>query len=77
MLNPRCFVAITASLVFATSAFGQTKSIVVASTTSMQDSGLFEHILPLFKARSGTDVKIVAQDTGRIWCIGGTRLRCR
>jgi tungstate transport system substrate-binding protein len=64
MLNRRCFVAITASFVFATSAFGQTKSIVVASTTSMQDSGLFDHILPLFKARSGIDVKVLAQDTG-------------
>jgi tungstate transport system substrate-binding protein len=65
VLNRRCFVAITASLVFATSAFGQTKSIVVASTTSMQDSGLFDHILPLFTAKSGIDVKVVAQDTGR------------
>jgi tungstate transport system substrate-binding protein len=64
MVNRRYFVAITASLFFGTSAFAQTKSIVVASTTSMQDSGLFDHILPLFKASSGTDVKVVAQDTG-------------
>jgi tungstate transport system substrate-binding protein len=64
MVNRRYFVAITASLFFGTSAFAQTKSIVVASTTSMQDSGLFDHILPLFKASSGIDVKVVAQDTG-------------
>jgi tungstate transport system substrate-binding protein len=31
----------------------------------MQDSGLFEHILPLFKAKSGIDVKVVAQPTGQ------------
>ncbi|MFM9939908.1 MAG: extracellular solute-binding protein [Hyphomicrobiaceae bacterium] len=43
----------------------QDKSIVVASTTSTQDSGLFGHILPLFKAKTGIDVKIVAQGTGQ------------
>src|SRR5262245_16621219 len=41
------------------------KSILVASTTSTQDSGLFEHILPLFKQRTGIDVKVVAQGTGQ------------
>ncbi len=40
-------------------------SIVVASTTSTQDSGLFGHILPLFEAKSGIDVKVVAQGTGQ------------
>ena len=46
-------------------ATAQDKSIVVASTTSTQDSGLFEHLLPLFKARTGIDVKVVAQGTGQ------------
>jgi tungstate transport system substrate-binding protein len=46
-------------------ALAQDKSIVVASTTSTQDSGLFGHILPLFKARTGIDVKVVAQGTGQ------------
>lgn len=41
------------------------RSIVVASTTSTQDSGLFGHILPLFKAKSGIDVRVVAQGTGQ------------
>src|SRR5215469_14639147 len=40
------------------------KSIVVSSTTSTQDSGLFGHILPLFKAKTGIDVKVVAQGAG-------------
>src|SRR4051812_9000172 len=48
-----------------TGAFAQDKSIVVASTTSTQDSGLFGHILPLFKAKTGIDVKVVAQGTGQ------------
>ena len=46
-------------------ALAQDKSIVVASTTSTQDSGLFGHILPLFKARTGIDVKVVSQGTGQ------------
>jgi tungstate transport system substrate-binding protein len=48
-----------------TPAVAQDKSIVVASTTSTQDSGLFGHILPLFKAKTGIDVKVVAQGTGQ------------
>ena len=39
--------------------------IVVSSTTSTQDSGLFGHILPLFKARTGIDVRVVSQGTGQ------------
>jgi tungstate transport system substrate-binding protein len=47
------------------SAPAQDKSIVVSSTTSTQDSGLFGHILPLFKATTGIDVKVIAQGTGQ------------
>ena len=43
----------------------QDKSIVVASTTSTQDSGLFGHILPLFAAKTGITVRVVAQGTGQ------------
>ena len=43
----------------------QDKSIVVASTTSTQDSGLFGSILPKFKAKTGIDVKVIAQGTGQ------------
>jgi tungstate transport system substrate-binding protein len=41
------------------------KSILVASTTSTQDSGLFGYLLPLFKAATGIDVKVVALGTGQ------------
>jgi len=64
MLSPRLVIA-AAALVLAGSASAQDKSIVVASTTSTQDSGLFGHILPMFKARTGIDVKVVAQGTGQ------------
>jgi tungstate transport system substrate-binding protein len=65
MLSRRLLIAVTASLVFAGHAFAQDKSIVVASTTSTQDSGLFGHLLPMFKAKTGIDVKVVAQGTGQ------------
>ncbi|MEW6464622.1 MAG: substrate-binding domain-containing protein [Pseudomonadota bacterium] len=40
-------------------------SIVVASTTSTEQSGLFGHILPQFKQATGIDVKVVALGTGQ------------
>src|SRR3954462_903955 len=46
-------------------ATAEDKSITVASTTSTQDSGLFGYLLPLFKARTGIDVKVVALGTGQ------------
>lgn len=63
----RSFAFATACLVLASSTHlqAQEKSIVVASTTSTQDSGLFSHILPMFKAKTGIDVKVVAQGTGQ------------
>ena len=54
-----------AACMVATPVMAQDKSIVVASTTSTQDSGLFGHLLPLFKAKSGIDVKVIAQGTGQ------------
>ena len=65
MLRHHCLIGVTAAVLFAATAFAQDRSIVVASTTSTQDSGLFGHILPLFKARTGIDVKVVAQGTGQ------------
>jgi tungstate transport system substrate-binding protein len=55
--------AIVTSLV--TQAAAEDKSIVVASTTSTQDSGLFGYLLPIFKEKTGIDVKVVAQGTGQ------------
>jgi tungstate transport system substrate-binding protein len=59
----RFIAAITVSL--ATQAVAQDKSIVVASTTSTQDSGLFGYLLPIFKEKTGIDVKVVARGTGQ------------
>src|ERR1700704_2051161 len=66
MPTRRLFVlAATIAMLAASPVHAQDKSIVVASTTSTQDSGLFSHILPLFKAKTGIDVKVVAQGTGQ------------
>jgi len=46
-------------------ATAEDRSIVVASTTSTQDSGLFDYLLPIFKARTGIEVKVIAQGTGQ------------
>jgi len=50
--------------------FAQEKSIVVASTTSTEQSGLFAYLLPIFKSKSGIDVKVVAVGTGQALDIG-------
>jgi tungstate transport system substrate-binding protein len=67
MFRPRMLVilAALASSLLAATGYAEEKSIVVASTTSTEDSGLFGHILPLFKAKTGIDVKVVAQGTGQ------------
>jgi tungstate transport system substrate-binding protein len=41
------------------------QSIVVASTTSTQDSGLFNYLLPIVQARTGIAAKVIAQGTGQ------------
>ncbi len=46
-------------------AIAQDRSIVVASTTSTEDSGLFGYLLPIFKAKTGIAVKVIAQGTGQ------------
>jgi len=46
-------------------AASEDSSIVVASTTSTQDSGLFEYLLPIVKQKTGVTVKVVAQGTGQ------------
>jgi tungstate transport system substrate-binding protein len=63
----RHIVAFAAAALIAAipAASAQDNSIVVSSTTSTQDSGLFGYILPLFKAKTGIDVKVVSQGTGQ------------
>jgi tungstate transport system substrate-binding protein len=59
------FAVLIGVLVGAASPAAGDCSIVVASTTSTQDSGLFAHLLPIFKDRTGIEVKVIAQGTGQ------------
>jgi tungstate transport system substrate-binding protein len=58
---------VTAGLIIAAGlpAVAQERFITVASTTSTEQSGLFDYLLPLFKAKTGLDVHVVAQGTGQ------------
>jgi tungstate transport system substrate-binding protein len=48
----------------------QERSIVMASTTSTEQSGLFGHLLPAFKKATGIDVRVVAVGTGQALDMG-------
>lgn len=50
---------------FSVALLARAESIVVASTTSTEQSGLFAHLLPEFKKVTGIDVKVVALGTGQ------------
>jgi tungstate transport system substrate-binding protein len=59
------FLIATFAIFIHRTALAQDKFIIVASTTSTQDSGLFKHLLPIFKTKTGIDVRVVAQGTGQ------------
>src|SRR5438477_1947254 len=61
----RAFAVLVATAVNFAVASAEDRSIVVASTTSTQDSGLFGYLLPIFKAKTGIEVKVIAQGTGQ------------
>ena len=67
MFHRRALIAaiVLSVIIVATPVYAQDKSIVVASTTSTQDSGLFEYLLPIFKQKTGITVKVLAQGTGQ------------
>lgn len=64
-------IALLATLLCnALASHAQERFIVVASTTSTEQSGLFPHLLPAFKQASGIDVRVVAVGTGQALGIG-------
>jgi tungstate transport system substrate-binding protein len=65
----RRFVTLAAAAPFARPAAAQTR-IVVASTTSTEQSGLFAHLLPAFRTAAGIDVRVVALGTGQALDVG-------
>lgn len=63
----RAFViaALGAAVVAAVPAAAQDKFIIVASTTSTENSGLFKYLLPIFEKKTGIQVRVVALGTGQ------------
>ena len=64
------FRIITAYLLISTSMTCFAQNLVMASTTSTEQSGLFQHLLPEFKKSTGVDVKVVALGTGQALDMG-------
>ncbi len=58
-------ILVTAFGIAATPALAEGKFIVVASTTSTEQSGLFAHLLPPFERKTGIRVRVVALGTGQ------------
>jgi tungstate transport system substrate-binding protein len=58
-------LATIALALLSTHAWAQEQSIVVASTTSTQDSGLFGYLLPIVEQKAGIAVKVLALGTGQ------------
>ncbi|HEX2556406.1 MAG TPA: substrate-binding domain-containing protein [Microvirga sp.] len=68
MLRRTLFAVFAALLVAPASA--EERFITVASTTAPEESGLFRHILPLFRQQTGIEVRVVVVGTGRALQIG-------
>jgi tungstate transport system substrate-binding protein len=69
MIRRSCLAAVAALLV-ALPAAAQERFITVASTTSTEQSGLFGHILPIFKEKTGIEVRVMALGTGQALDVG-------
>jgi len=66
----RIFMSVLAAVALALTmaanpAAAQDESIIVQSTTSTQNSGLYDHILPMFQQKTGIQVNVVAVGTGQ------------
>ena len=70
ILPSRLLKAALGATLAAASVAASAQSIVMASTTSTEQSGLFSHLLPAFKQASGIAVKVVALGTGQALDMG-------
>jgi len=64
------FALLAAALLAAAPARAENRFIVVSSTTSTENSGLFKYLLPIFQDKSGIAVRVVAQGTGQALDMG-------
>jgi tungstate transport system substrate-binding protein len=67
LLRRHCIQALslTLALLLGGASPAAERSIIVASTTSTQDSGFFDYLLPIVKNRIGISVRVIAQGTGQ------------
>jgi tungstate transport system substrate-binding protein len=59
------FGAVSAVALIATPSLAEDQSILVQSTTSTQNSGLYDYLLPIYQAETGVKVNVVAVGTGQ------------
>ncbi len=64
------FVALSSVLLAEPCLASAQKYITVSSTTSTENSGLFKYILPVFKDKTGIEVRVIAQGTGQALDMG-------
>jgi tungstate transport system substrate-binding protein len=65
MMCIRWLFAVALTVAASSTGSAAEKAIVLASTTSVEASGLLAHILPQFTAKTGITVNVVAQGTGK------------
>jgi len=66
MVGARCRLVVAALLLsIALGSQGDERYIVVASTTSTEQSGLFAYLLPIYTRQTGVEVRVVALGTGQ------------
>jgi tungstate transport system substrate-binding protein len=70
MIRKLLLTTLAALSITSLSVSAQEKNIVVSSTTSTEQSGLFNYMLPIFKMKTGIEVKVVAVGTGQALDIG-------
>jgi len=64
-VNGSCFALAVVALAVASVPARAKDFIILQSTTSTQNSGLYDHILPVYEDRSGIQVRVVAVGTGQ------------
>ena len=65
MMKFRIVLALAVAIAATNASSAEPQSIILASTTSVEASGLLANILPQFTARTGITVNVVAQGTGK------------
>jgi len=64
-MSNRLFVAALALLFLAGPAAAQSKIVILSTTTSTQDSGLLDVLVPMFEKQTGSTVKTISVGTGQ------------